>query len=521
MLFNSILAISSADPLDLAPLIYGFVVIVAVISAFIGFWRGFMRQTVRTVTVILSAIVSYALVYFIFVGVNKYIDGKSAEEIVSALINSGVISEDGAGYRWIASLDAHSLKLFLSVPMALVAVPVIYVVCFILVSGILLPLHKFISALCGFKARRSTVGARLIGFLLGAAQGVCVAGIILVPVIGVGSLAKEATLAINEHAPEDSFTESVNEAYKAYAMSVAENPVTVAYEHFGIRALYEKIATVNIDGEEYSMTEIFPDLPLLASDVMSFGGCDPKSLTEEEEARVRSMLSRVEENPILTDLLASAVRSGSYAYADGSFPLIPGEPFNTLISSSLEIFHTSTPENLSWDLNALAEIYFTLSESGVLTAFYDGHDAIAAAMSAKDGEGKTTAEQIIEISKTNERITPLVTTVTRLALTAMQDGVGIGEDTLEIFENIKSKINANVLTVDKNAYETKEEYVAELSSALDGVLAENGIMLEEEELSAMADFVADNFSETKELTDAEACEIIFSYYNTYTQNSEQ
>ena len=56
MLFNSILAISSADPLDLAPLIYGFVVTVAVVSAFIGFWRGFMRQTVRTITVIISAI---------------------------------------------------------------------------------------------------------------------------------------------------------------------------------------------------------------------------------------------------------------------------------------------------------------------------------------------------------------------------------------------------------------------------------------------------------------------------------
>ena len=479
-----------------------------------------MRQTVRTITVVISAIVSYALVYFIFAGINKYIDGRSAEEIVSALINSGIISEDTAGYGWIASQDAHSLKILLSVPLALVVLPVIYVVCFILVSGILLPLHKFISALCGFKARRSTFGARLTGFLLGAAQGICVAGILLVPVIGVGSLAKDAAFAINEHAPEDSFTEKCNEAYKAYAFSVAENPVTVAYETFGIGALYEKIATVTVDGKEYRMTEIFPDLSYLVSDVMSFGGCDPKSLSEAEEARVRSMISMIEENPILTDILASAVRSGSYAYANGTFPVIPDEPFNTLISSSLEIFHTSAPENLSGDLHTLAEVYFTLSKSGVLTAFYDGHDAIASAMSAKDSEGKTTAERIIEISRTNERITPLVTTVTKLALTAMQDGVGIGKDALEIFENIKSKINTNVLTVDKNAYNTKEEYVAEISSALDGVLTENGIVLDEEELSVMADFVADNFNETKELTDGDACEIIFSYYSAYKAHNE-
>lgn len=519
MLFSNILAISSADPLDLAPLIYGFAVMVGVFSAFVGFWRGFMRQTVRTVTVIIAAIISYALSYFIFDGIIKYVDGKSAEEIRLMLINSGLIP--GGAQEWISSLDAHSLKLFLSVPTALFILPVIYVLCFILVSGILLPLHKFISALCGFKARRSTLGSRLLGFLLGAVQGVAAAGIILMPVIGVSSLAEESAAALNEYAPEDSFTETCNEVYGAYARSVSENPVTVAYGALGIESLYERIATVNIEGKEIRMTELFPDAIILTSDAMKLGGCNPKSLTLENEAQIISMLERIEKNPLFSDILASAIRSASFAYKDGTFPKKPPEPFDTLISSSIEIFHTVSTETLSGDLRSLSDIYFVLSRGGVLTSFYDGDDSVRAAMTAKDSEGKTTADKILEIAKANERMTPLLKAVAQLSVTVMKGGTGIGDEAPELYENIKAGINADILTRNEADYESREEYVSDISSALDATLTENGVSLDAEALGVMSEFIADNFGEVNELTDAEACEIIFSYYDACKAAEEQ
>jgi len=205
---------------------------------------------------------------------------------------------------------------------------------------------------------------------------------------------------------------------------------------------------------------------------------------------------------------------------NGSFPVTAPDPFNILICESLEIFRTTTPENLSGDLKTLSDIYFVLSDSGVLTAFNDGSDAITEAMNATDSEGKTTANKIIEIAKSNERMTPLLTALTKLSITAMQNGTGIDEKSFETFESIKSGINTSVLTIDKNGYENEEDYVADVSSALDETLKTNGIELEKEIVDGIADYVADNYSETKEITDEEACDIILNYYDAYLKYKE-
>ena len=342
----------------------------------------------------------------------------------------------------------------------------------------------------------------------------------MMPIIGVSSLAKESMDSVNEYSPGEAATEDWKELYTAYAKSVCEHPLVTVYGTLGMRSLYRGIATVNLDGEAINMTELFPDAPLLASDVTKFSNSDLKSLTPEEESRILTMLSRVEKNPVLTDIIASSVCSGSYAYENGSLPVTPPEPFDRLISESLEIFHTTTAQNLAGDLKTLSDIYFTLSRGGVLCAFNDGSDAVVGAMNTPDADGKTTANKIIEIAKSNERITPLLTALTKLSITAMQNGTGIDEGALEAFENIKSGINSDVLTIDKRNYETPEDYKADISTALDLTLKENEISLDKEIVDEMASYVADNFSDTKEITDTEACEIIFSYYDAYIKCKE-
>ncbi|MBE6644743.1 MAG: CvpA family protein [Ruminococcaceae bacterium] len=519
MLNTNILAISAADPLNFGPLIYGFVILLAAFGALVGFWRGFMRQTVRSITILISGIISYAVIPFIHGKIDGYIGQKSPEEIQAVLNGWDKIPSWLQG-DFLSSLDAHTLKLFLSVPIALIAMPIIFVLLFIVINKILLILHKIICAFCGFKSRRNTFFTRILGFLLGCLQGAAIAGIILLPAIGIGNIAREAHEEINLSSDGSESAAKFNETYEAYAKSVSEHPLVFMYGILGVDAMYERISTARVDGEETKMAELLPDALIIAADVTAFGGCDPKSLTSEEEARILSMLKRVEGNPIMTDLIASAVRSGSYAYENGSFPVTAPDPFNILICESLEIFRTTTPENLSGDLKTLSDIYFVLSDSGVLTAFNDGSDAITEAMNATDSEGKTTANKIIEIAKSNERMTPLLTALTKLSITAMQNGTGIDEKSFETFESIKSGINTSVLTIDKNGYENEEDYVADVSSALDETLKTNGIELEKEIVDGIADYVADNYSETKEITDEEACDIILNYYDAYLKYKE-
>ena len=89
------------------------------------------------------------------------------------------------------------------------------------------------------------------------------------------------------------------------------------------------------------------------------------------------------------------------------------------------------------------------------------------------------------------------------------------------YEGLKTGINTRVLTIDKAAYENGEEYLSALSGALDLTMRENGIELKSEIIDGMAGFIADNFSETQELTDSAACEIIFSYYDAYRASQDK
>ena len=71
------------------------------------------------------------------------------------------------------------------------------------------------------------------------------------------------------------------------------------------------------------------------------------------------------------------------------------------------------------------------------------------------------------------------------------------------------------MSIDKESYETEEEYVAEISNALDATLKSNQIELEKEIVDTMAQYVADNFSDMEVLTDEEVCDVIIYYYDAY------
>ena len=512
MLYTALLAISAENPLNLAPIIFAAVIFITAVGALVGFWRGFMRQTVRAVTIIISAIMSFAVMPLIYKAVIKSLSEMPLSDMKELLLKLGANSSE-----WVESLDVHATRLMLSIPLSLVIMPIVFVVLFIVINKLMLIIHKIACALCGFKTRRNTVATRLLGLLLGGVQGLVVAGLILMPVIGASGVARSTVEIMNTERPDDSFTKTATDVYGAYAKSVCESPITVAYGMLGIESLYESIATVEVDGIEYNMTKLLPDSALISSDVTKLSGCDPKSLTPDEKAIITSIIEKVEKSPLLTDILASAVRSGSYSYKIGSFPVKAGEPFDTLINSALEIFHTSSPENIISDLKTMSEIYFTLSDSGILTSFYDGSDSVLSIMTATAGDGETTANKVTSIIKSNERMTPLLTLIAKMSVTVMSNGAGVSEDSFEIYEDVKASLNKDVLTINREDFETDGEYIEEVSLALDTALQDSGIELDSEILDSMAEYIAENFSEAEELTDEMACDIFLSYYDAYLE----
>ncbi len=504
--------------INLSPIIFAIVGVFAVIGALIGLSRGLSRQIVRTVTIVLSVVISYIVAVMFYSSVSGYFEDKTINDLLNTLIEAGLLSAD-ANLTWLESMDVQLAVLAMSIPYSLIIMPIIFVVAFILTSLITLIFHKIICGLCRFRARGGLV-SRLLGLLLGLIQGVAVAGFLLLPIVGIGNVAKDSVALLNEKVPDESFTETCNTAYDNYLKSVTENPIVSLYSSTGINALYESIATVEINGEDTNMTTLMPDTLMIATDAVKLQGVDFKSLTSEQEEAIKSILTTVDQNNYLKGLIASSVKSISYAYTDGTISLPVEDPFASIIDSAVSIFHTSDSTNISGDLNTISDVLFILSKDGVLLAFDEGSDAMLDAMLKRDAEGNTSVNRVITTIKANERTKPLVTLITKLSVTVMSQQAGISSEAINTYENIKTSLNNDILSLNKEDYATEEEYVADVSDKLDATLKENNITLEKDIVDTMAQYVSDNYSDVDEITDDEASDIILSYYDAYLEYLE-
>ena len=231
---------------SITPIIYGVIGFFALIGALAGLARGFYRQSVRTVTVAIAAVLSFVAIGLLYSSISNALEGKTAVDIINLLIENGIISAD-TDTSIIENLDMKTAELLLALPLGLIVAPIIFIVLFILLSAIMMIIHVIICALCGFKSSRNNAFTRLLGFVLGLLQGAAVAGLILMPVIGIGNMAKDTLTVLEQKAADEDFTKSCSDVYHTYAEEFVENPAIRIYSALGCNSLYESIATVRID----------------------------------------------------------------------------------------------------------------------------------------------------------------------------------------------------------------------------------------------------------------------------------
>lgn len=516
MPYAAFLEISAADPLNLSPLIYGLIALAALIGALVGFWRGAARQAVKFGAVLVSIIFAYALSVIIFNRVWDYLSVKSVAEI-EALFSKIGISLDKLHVSYFYELSPETSSLLFAVVPALVALPILFVPLFLIANSVMHAFYRLISYLCGFRSDRNTHTTRGWGALIGIAEALVFTGVLFTPIVGFSQIASEAVAVIEEHAPDESFTHNIRDKYTAYAESVSKNKAIRIYDKLGIGALYERIATVELDGEMKNTTELVADVATLISDTIAFKGTHPRHLTSEDEERIKGMIAVFEKNPYLAEILAGTVKDAARAYEAGAFPIKVHEPYDALIKSALDIFKSSDVTNIVSDLDTLSDAYFILAESGALSAFDDGADAMLSAMAKTDENGFTAASRVTDVLRANERTAPLVTLITKLSVTVMSDGAGIDPASDNTYEKIKSKINSELVSIDKSDFATEAEYTDSVAEQLDVILIDSGIELDKKYVFGMAEFYAEHFSDTDEITDDMANDFIFSYFDAYVK----
>ena len=507
---------------SITPIIYGIVGVLALIGALWGLKRGIYRQTVRTVTIILSVVLSFVAIGVLQSTLFTALDGMTVAEVIDNFVENGILAAD-TDTALIENLDMKTAELALALPIGIIVAPLLFVIAFIIISALLLILHVIICALCGFKSHRRGFFSKLLGFVLGLLQGAAVAGLLLMPLVGIGNMAKNTVTVLEDEAPNASFTETISDFYETYAEEFVENPAIKIYSSVGINALYENIATVKVDEEtSLSLAEIAPDAAYIATEVTKLSEVDINNLTITDQKTVDTILEKIDENPYFGEILSGLLNSVASAYINGDIEFKLEAPFNAIIDEAVKIFQTSTRKNLTGDLKTITDVMFILSRDGIFSSFNDGSDALLDILTKKDADGKTTVNKVIDTIKANDRTKPLVTVISKISLSVMSAETGMSEDVVEKFENIKSSINTDVLSINREDYgeDGYEEYVADVSTAIDTMLKDNEIELEKDIVDTMAEYVAENYSDISEIGDEEINDIILSYYDAYLEYLE-
>jgi uncharacterized membrane protein required for colicin V production len=499
-------------------ILFAIIAVLAIIGALKGFTRGISRQLLRTITIIISVVIATLIASGFFTSIASELQGKTPEEL-EAIIRSANVFEQDADLSWLENLDADTILLIITIPMSLLIMPIIFVISFIIISALMLIVHGILATLFGLRKRRNNLVTRLLGMALGFIQGVAVAGFILMPIIGITTSVRESVEVLKEKAPNEEATIVLSDTYDTYLEGICEHPSVSVLGTLGINSLYKGIATVEIDGKDTDMTKLLPDLAIIVCNIDELGGADMSKLTPENEAAINNILDTIENNPYLTNVLAGTMKMVSHAYTNGAMNIDLEEPLKSILDAAISIFHTSDSTNINTDMETIKNVYFILSRDEILSSFDAGSDVMLEKLTAKDADGTTTVKKVINTINENERTKPLVTLLTKISITVMSQQTGADGVSPEVYDNVKSGLN-ETLQINKNDFETEEEYVAAVSDSLDTTLKENNINLEKDIVDSMAEYVSENLSDKEEITDDDINDVIISYYDAYLEYLE-
>ena len=327
------------------------VVLLTLIGAIKGRKRGIGRQLVRSLTIVASVFISFAVVNM---GYN-YITSMVSSQGVSGFLSNFGIALDGDSSEIFAKVDPETFNHILAIPLALVVLPLTFSITFIEISALMLIVYALICKIFRLSKKENTKITKLFGMILGAIQGFAVAVIVLVFIVGPSSMISEAVKDMEATNPNSESTAEVKEIYTEYIQPVAEHPAVTLLGSMGGNMLYEKIATINVNGTTYNMKEevASPTLKLISA-YSDITGIDFENMSEEDKATFNLLIEVVNDSPYMATLLADVLSTVAKTAGDESEP-------DALTNAVLSIFVDMKGENVAPTLELVRDAIFLTS----------------------------------------------------------------------------------------------------------------------------------------------------------------
>ncbi len=495
----------------------GLVVVLALFGLIKGMIRGIGRQGVRAVTIVLSAVLAFFATHSMLPLVIDFFEGKSMLDIFAMVKLDTLIASNPELTELFANMDAKTVTDVATMPIAVFVLPLLFAVLFVLISGLMMLVHACVCGILGYTKRNNNFFTRLLGAVLGCAQGVLVAAILLVPVCGIVGVAEEAS------ARSEDDEGMVTVVYQGYLEEIAHSPIYELVNKYGGEKLFKSITTVSIektsvDAREsvYHMLHIMEQWKLMGDENLS-------EMTDEQKAALTEIVDTLGEDPYSLNAIAAIVRTmmKTDIVRDSILEKFD-EPFRSFFAEWIDVLSRCTKDTLHEDLDTIVDVIIIMADHDVLDAFMEHNaDSMHDALISVDENGDTAITLLVNRFNENERTAHLVTTLARLSLTLMagEADLGLTQETLDTFNSVKDGLTENVLALDKSSYgEDTEAYVNDVAVALDTTLTENGIELDQDIIDGMAEYISNNdetISELEAMDDATVSNILIQYYASY------
>ena len=498
---------------------------VAIIGGIVfGLRRGFGKTIIRLITVVVSLVAAYIIASSLSGLIATFFEGKTLSEAISAF--SDWVGGFVPGFTIVIPeeiqdilnyFDTETVQNLLSLVICLFITPVLFATSFYALKLVSILIYWLISLMCGMISYKKGFLSTIGGALVGVVQGVVISLALLIPIAGFTQLASEARLAVQQSDAPDYTKEQVEDIYATYLDSTLNNPMLQLINSLGGEAMFTGLTTATINDYTVDMGEEAKEMFLIYVDGIALADIDIYNPAPWSEHLIR-VTEDIGQQRFTATTISGLLRSLANALDGGAIVIPAEEPYKSLIYDMFLTLKTSNKDNLEGDLKTLVNIYLIMGEHHLLQEMVEGtNDGILNKMLIETDSGKIVIDLIIDELEKNPRMVVLLDTFAKISVAALSQSVDLGEDATEIYNNVKDGVN-DVLKTNKEDYETEEEYKEALGENLDNTLKENGITLDEEIISEMTNYIAENYSDKEEITDRDVADAILYYYSAYMES---
>ena len=355
-------------------------VLFGVIGLVLGFSRGWKRATLRFALVLLAAVLSASLAGSVaekllhtpMSDVNADLSVVTGDaEIPSDATLEDVIMIMVENNEDIAQLTAAAptmTKFLMSLPQALVSV-VLFVLFFFVMKIILWIVQFFVNII--FLRKKS---GRTIGAVIGLAQGVVCALVLLVPVFGMMNILDTAVAAVDEMEDGEAGSENetiatIRDLEENYYVPAKSDAAYAILEKIGAKdACVQVFYTVSTAKDESGASVCFfrdlnDNMPAFVQ-LVRLQGMDFNNLTQADIQVLRQVVTRFASSPLIGNTIAEVTHNFSSTLLEGKAFMgvkLPAEDENAssykFMRDTLDTLVHATGEDLVNDLGSVVDLF--------------------------------------------------------------------------------------------------------------------------------------------------------------------